>query len=251
MGTCTSSHTVTTTVPINVQSNNNSKRTTPIINKSTTNNSSSPTNIIHPDPSLPTTAGVPSSHCTTGTYKPSPANILLNNRYELLPGLLGKGHFAKVKQCIDITTGIEYACKIIDKKELLKSSSIVKQEVDILKQVGPHPHTVALIDTYENSRHYYLIMELCVGGDLFSKIIEIGKFSERHASNVCQQLATALQYIHSKNVVHRDLKPENILLTESSSQYEYHIKIADFGLAKLMKNQLNTMKTICGTWAYW
>jgi len=84
---------------------------------------------------------------------------ILKNRYELQPGILGKGHFAKVKKCYDLQTRQYLAIKIIDKKELVKSSAIVKAEIEILKQVGEHRHVVALIDWFEDQKEFYLVMQ--------------------------------------------------------------------------------------------
>lgn len=68
------------------------------------------------------------------------------------------------------------------------------------------------------------------------------------AIRVCRQLAEALQYIHKHNISHRDLKPENILLTSDSLDSD--IKVADFGLSKVVQGHQSVMKTVCGTWAY-
>jgi len=170
-------------------------------------------------------------------------------RYEISSGVLGKGHFAVVKKARDRLTGSWYAIKIIDKKEMVKSSAmVVKQEIEILKAVGAHPNIVSLVDHYEDSRSHHLVMELCEGGDLFSQIVEHGKYSEKDAVRCCRQLATALKHIHDCGITHRDLKPENILLLDKSP--ESPLKLADFGLSKLIKGHLHPMRTVCGTWAY-
>ena len=87
-------------------------------------------------------------------------------------------------------------------------------------------------------------MCIWIGGDLFSKIVEHGKYTEVQAVRACRQLALALKHIHSVNVIHRDLKPENILLTSNSIDAD--IKICDFGLSKLLKGHQNVMRTVCG-----
>ncbi len=63
-------------------------------------------------------------------------------------------------------------------------------------------------------------MELVVGGDLFDRIIQKGKFSERNARHVMRQLLNAVKYLHERGIVHRDLKPENILLTDATNTCE-------------------------------
>jgi calcium/calmodulin-dependent protein kinase I len=151
-----------------------------------------------------------------------------------------------VKKCRDVVTGAIYAVKIIDKKEMVKSSaSVVKQEIEILKAVGSHPNIVQLVDHYEDNSKHYLIMELCLGGDLFSQIVEHGKYSEAEAAVSCKQLADALRHIHSCGITHRDLKPENILLIRADPSSP--LKLADFGLSKLIKGHLHPMRTVCGS----
>ncbi len=117
-----------------------------------------------------------------------------------------RGHFAEVRTCTDVETNTKFAIKIIDKKDLVKSAETVKEEVAILRQVGHHKHVVALEDTFEDEKQFYLVMELCEGGDLFSKIVQEGKYSEKRAIRCCRQLADALQWIHKRGVTHRDLK---------------------------------------------
>lgn len=176
-------------------------------------------------------------------------NIPWQQRYEFAAGILGKGHFAQVKKCRDVMSGKWYACKIIDKKELVRSSSsAVKLEIEILKAVGYHPNVVQLMDQFEDDKKFYLVMELCEGGDLFSQIVEHGKYSEKKAAKACRQLASALLHIHQCGVTHRDLKPENLLLT--TPNIDADLKVADFGLSKLIKGHQHPMRTVCGTWAY-
>ena len=105
---------------------------------------------------------------------------------------------------------------MIDKKEMTKNRAIVESELNILKRMGRHRHIVSLLDFYEDDKKFYIVMELCSGGDLFSRIVEQGKYSEAQAVRCCRQIAEALLYIHSCGITHRDLKPENILLLDSA-----------------------------------
>lgn len=192
-----------------------------------------------------TSAVTPSTPSTGAPV--SGAVLALESIYDIKE-LLGKGHFAKVRKVVHRTNGKDYAVKIIDKKDLLKTTAVVKAEIEILKRVGAHPNIVSLVDHFEGEDEYYLVMELCKGGDLFTKIVSEGKYSEKRAVRCCKQLASALQWIHKQGITHRDLKPENILLTSDSIDAD--IKVADFGLSKLMKGHQHFMRTVCGTWAY-
>lgn len=92
-----------------------------------------------------------------------------------------------------------------------------------------HHHIVTVYDfgRTENGL-YFFIMEFVDGTDL-RRVIRAGELSEQQALSVVPQICDALQYAHEEGVVHRDIKPENILLNKKGQ-----VKIADFGLAKLL-----------------
>ena len=82
----------------------------------------------------------------------------------------------------------------------------------------------------EDARHYYIIMELITGGNLFDMIRSKRRFSESDAANIVKQILLALNYMHGLKIMHRDLKPEN-LLCEQSDDGQIIIKLTDFGFA--------------------
>lgn len=95
-----------------------------------------------------------------------------------------------------------------------------------------HPNIIKLFESFEDHRNIYLIMELCVGGELFDRIIESGHFMESQAAVVMQHIFRAIYYMHEIHVCHRDLKPENFLFTTKEPLDKAALKIIDFGLAK-------------------
>jgi len=165
-----------------------------------------------------------------------------------LKEVLGKGRYGIVKVCIDNETGIHYACKLIDGKAM-KSASIIDDEVAKLQEVREHPNVIQFYDFFkDNHGMFYIVMELCKGGDLFSRIVEDGSYNETSAAELLKQLASALKYIHSLGITHRDLKPENILLSDKGKNAQ--VKIVDFGLSKMVQDSTLMMTTVIGTWAY-
>ncbi|MCA9034481.1 MAG: protein kinase [Planctomycetaceae bacterium] len=94
-------------------------------------------------------------------------------------------------------------------------------------------------ETAESQPLYYFLMEYVEGVNL-RQVIESGRTSPEHAMLIVPQICEALQYAHSRGIVHRDIKPENILLDAAG-----HVKIADFGLAKLSGD--NADFTLTGT----
>jgi len=95
---------------------------------------------------------------------------------------------------------------------------------------------------YQNADHIYMLMDYVPGGELFSYIQQIGKFREKVAKFYASNIILALNYLHSINVLYRDLKPENILVCQDG-----YLKIADFGLSKIMNAQEQSDMRICGT----
>ena len=101
-----------------------------------------------------------------------------------------------------------------------------------------------MIDTENN---LFIILELADGGELFDKILEKVRFSEKEAKLHFYQMVSAVEYLHKKNIAHRDLKPENILLSNDDSNPL--IKISDMGLSKLV-DHTTFLQTFCGTPQY-
>jgi serine/threonine protein kinase len=91
-----------------------------------------------------------------------------------------------------------------------------------------HPGVVAVYDFGQSDGRYYLLMEFVDGVNL-RHVLREGRLRPEEALKIVPQICEALQYAHEQGVVHRDIKPENILLDRQG-----HVKIADFGLAKLL-----------------
>jgi len=94
---------------------------------------------------------------------------------------------------------------------------------------------------------FFLVMELVTGGELFDRIVEKERYTEKDAVVVMKQLLSGISYLHSKGIAHRDLKPENVLLQNDND--DAIIKIADFGLSRVYTEQ-SIMLTACGTAGY-
>ncbi|NWX82099.1 DCLK2 kinase, partial [Nothoprocta pentlandii] len=126
--------------------------------------------------------------------------------------VIGDGNFAVVKECVERSTGKEFALKIIDKAKCCGKEHLIENEVSILRRVK-HPNIIMLIEEMDTPTELYLVMELVKGGDLFDAITSSTKYTERDGSAMVYNLASALKYLHSLNIVHRDIKPENLLVS--------------------------------------
>ncbi|KAJ5750369.1 Serine/threonine-protein kinase srk1 [Penicillium manginii] len=190
---------------------------------------------------------------------------------------MGDGAFSNVYRAKDSTgQRDEVAIKVVRKFEMNSNQSdhlhpSVKvpkaaERANILKEVQimrnlDHPNIVKLVDFSESRQYYYIILELCPGGELFHQIVRLTYFSEDLSRHVILQVAKAIEYLHeTSGVVHRDIKPENLLFyptpyvpsktpkpqqpgdEEKEDEGEFTagvgsggigvIKIADFGLSK-------------------
>jgi calcium/calmodulin-dependent protein kinase I len=180
---------------------------------------------------------------------PKRATILktpVTDKYEI-GAVLGSGNYSVVKMATEKDTRKEWAAKIITKKDAgPKGLQVLQSEVDILSSCE-HPNVVRLNEVYETDEHYYIIMELIKGGELFDKIVELQSYSERDASRLIHQIISAVAHLHELGIVHRDLKPENLLLANES--IESPVLLADFGLAKVV-DPANPLNVPVGTPGY-
>lgn len=157
-------------------------------------------------------------------------------RYELVQ-LLGAGACGVVYRAFDLQARprrggapVECAVKIIKKAGPLKSDTArQRREIHMHRLVSDHPNVLTVHDAFEDERFYYLVMDFCSGGDLFSMIADDHAFDRNDdlVRRVFVQILDAVEACHKRHVFHRDLKPENILCSKDGSA----VYLADFGLA--------------------
>ncbi|CAI7803398.1 unnamed protein product [Closterium sp. NIES-53] len=161
----------------------------------------------------------------------------LEERYEVEGGKeLGAGQFGVTRVVVCRSTGRRLACKTINKAAFKSKSDIenVRREVASLNLLKSHPNVIHLEEPIETPSAIHLIMELCSGGELFDRIKERRRYSEREAAAVMRAVLGVLQSCHQRHhVVHRDIKPENILLAHPSSHTD--VRVIDFGVAAFLK----------------
>jgi len=160
---------------------------------------------------------------------------------------LGEGQFGKVKEAVDLETGLRYAVKIIKKNAIKTKKDVdtVKKEVSLMKTLNGHPNILNMFDVLEDSEKLYLVLELAAGGDLFDKIVSQGGFTEEQARVYFKQVLNGLAHCHSKGIIHRDMKPENLLLGDADQ-----LKISDFGLSNIILTPGQMLQTHCGSEKY-
>ena len=151
---------------------------------------------------------------------------------------LGEGTFGTVIKAKHKLTGEFVAIKILRKNNLIFKEDL-KNEALILRGLD-HPNIIKIFELYDTETDFYIVQELCNGGDLFCKIHEEGGQSEITTGIIIFQILSAVNYLHERKLMHRDLKLENILIDDSKYSNNIYIKIIDFGTAKFYsKNKEN------------
>ena len=137
-----------------------------------------------------------------------------------------------------------------DNNSKLMALKIIKgddmKEAKLMKHVSNHPNIVNMVSSWRRSSsskgncYYYILMDYAERGDVFD-IIEFynGACPEPLASKIAVDLFSALEYIHSRNIVHRDVKPENLFVKDDGT-----IMLGDFGLAATIESLNGSFGTI-------
>ncbi|XP_065923674.1 calcium/calmodulin-dependent protein kinase type II delta chain isoform X10 [Magallana gigas] len=170
-----------------------------------------------------------------------------NDIYDLKEEL-GKGAFSIVKRCVQKTSGLEFAAKIINTRKLsARDHQKLEREARICRALK-HPNIVRLHDSIQDEGFHYLVFDLVTGGELFEDIVAREFYSEADASHCMQQILESVNYCHVHGIVHRDLKPENLLL--ASKVKGAAVKLADFGLAIEVQGDQQAWFGFAGTPGY-
>ncbi|XP_072439541.1 calcium/calmodulin-dependent protein kinase type II subunit gamma isoform X3 [Chiloscyllium punctatum] len=161
---------------------------------------------------------------------------------------LGKGAFSVVRRCVKLSTGQEFAAKIINTKKLsARDHQKLEREARICRLLK-HPNIVRLHDSISEEGFHYLIFDLVTGGELFEDIVAREYYSEADASQCIHQILESVSHIHQHDIVHRDLKPENLLLASKCKNAA--VKLADFGLAIEVQGDQQAWFGFAGTPGY-
>ena len=157
---------------------------------------------------------------------------------------LGRGKFGSVYLAREKRSKYIVALKVLQKSQLLKAGveHQLRREIEIQSHLR-HRNILRMYGYFFDEKRVYLILEYSPGGELYKKLTNRGRFSERTAARYASDLSQALAFCHQKHVIHRDIKPENLLI---GAQGE--IKIADFGWS--VHAPTSRRNTLCGTLDY-
>jgi len=144
---------------------------------------------------------------------------------------------------VDTTTKESFALKAIKKYEIKKMGfeNYVINEKEVMSRMS-NPFLVNLRGTFKDERRVYFLIDVCLGGELFTILRRNKNFSGKESRFFTACVIEAFAYMHSLNIIYRDLKPENLVLDAKG-----YLKVTDFGFAKHIKDKTYTL---CGTPEY-
>lgn len=169
----------------------------------------------------------------------------IRDKYEL-GNILGSGSFGQVREAKLKESEETRAVKMLEPDKgdgEWSNHAMFVREVGLLQQIK-HENIIRYYDFYEDHAFLYVVMELCSGGEVFAKIVEMKRFSEKNAAHLGQQMLKAIDYIHNINIAHRDIKAENFMLSDSNIQSP--VKMIDFGMATKFKPE-QVLTELCGS----
>jgi len=161
---------------------------------------------------------------------------------------LGSGTWSEVYYAVQQSTGLEAAAKIVEKARLKPhEKNFVSVEVECLRKLH-HSNILKLYHYYEDQTNHYMFLEYCTGGELFTLLDSHVRLNEAQSRRFFTQLVEAVQTCHNAGVIHRDLKLENLLLT--SADLNGKLKLCDFGLSAIQRNQTDLLAQWVGSPEY-
>ncbi|XP_060688136.1 cGMP-dependent protein kinase 2 isoform X1 [Hemiscyllium ocellatum] len=158
---------------------------------------------------------------------------------------LGVGGFGRVELVKMKNEDVTFAVKCIKKKYIVdtRQQEHIHSEKKILEEACS-PFIVRLFRSFKDNKYVYMLLEACLGGEIWSILRDRGCFDEFTAKFCTSCVTEAFDYLHRIGVIYRDLKPENLMLDS-----EGYIKLVDFGFAKKIGKGQKTW-TFCGTPEY-
>ncbi len=178
---------------------------------------------------------------------PTAPEFLNDGRYRI-DKVLGVGGMSVVLLAFDTRMQVPRAIKLLHKRFTRNPQVRERFENEATAQASlRHPNILMVHDVVDDPMGVYLVMELAEGGSLADQVKASGPLSPAEVAQIGITVGRALGAAHAEGVVHRDIKPENILRDRHG-----HLKVADFGIARVLVRSANLTQTgmVMGTWAY-
>ncbi|KAM7275190.1 hypothetical protein ACFE04_017056 [Oxalis oulophora] len=153
---------------------------------------------------------------------------------------IGNGSGGTVYKVLHTPTGRSFALKVIYGNHEDSVRRQICREIEILRDVD-HPNVVKCHDMFDHSGEIQVLLEFMDGGSLEGTHI----VNEAHLADLARQILCGLSYLHRRHIVHRDIKPSNLLINSRKN-----VKIADFGVSRVLAQTMDPCNSSVGTIAY-
>jgi cGMP-dependent protein kinase len=174
--------------------------------------------------------------------KASALSPFLDIKFEdlILMGTLGRGSFGHVQLAKDRKSGKTFALKEVRKAQIvhLGQQEHIMSEKKVMASLN-HPFLINLRQTFKDEESLFFLLELCLGGELFTVLRARTAFDEKTARFYAGCVILAFEHMHDHDIIYRDLKPENLMVNDDG-----YLKVTDFGFAKVVPDRT---WTLCGT----
>ncbi|MFQ3640546.1 MAG: bifunctional serine/threonine-protein kinase/formylglycine-generating enzyme family protein [Chloracidobacterium sp.] len=178
--------------------------------------------------------------------------VLIDGKYRI-EKKIGEGGMGQVYRAIHIEIGSPFAVKVLHAQfgEDEKAVERFRREAQAAAQIR-HPNAVSVTDfgVTKDSNLVYFVMEYLEGLSLGERLRETHTLPGEDIHFIYSCVCPALHAAHVKGIVHRDVKPDNIFLLLDEQQSIRDVKVLDFGIAKLKRQDKNTLTasgTVIGT----
>lgn len=157
----------------------------------------------------------------------------INSIFALSSKELGYGQFGSVREARSLADpSLRVALKSVLKAKG-SSHTLIQSEVNIWAHLD-HPFIAKFYDALEDVTHYHLVIELCEGGSLSTKVKQMGRLAEQESKRLFLQTVLSVRHLHNRGIIHRDIKLSNFLFKSKSPDSD--LRLGDFGLACKMTN---------------